>query len=275
MHVRHVWLALAMGAALALVAAGALQARSDPIVRSLDLKVPYPIQGQVSVLFMSDFHVHGPDMSPDRLRGIVLKLNALRPDLVILGGDYRSTVWLASSYSLKESIQPLGLLKAKYGVVAVLGNHDQPDSLAVRAELTRAGIQVVADEAKAIGPVSIGGIDRRVKYTARELQKLPGPRILVAHSPESLLRFGKKADLLLAGHTHCGQIVLPLLGQLSTGGKIPRSHACGFSKLHNVPLIVTAGLGTSKLPLRFGAHPDVWLISLSGSQEPAQAATRN
>jgi hypothetical protein len=70
---------------------------------------------------------------------------------------------------------------------------------------------------------------------------------------------------VLAGHTHCGQIVLPLIGPLETGSDYGRKYVCGVFRSGLKTLIVTAGLGTSHIPIRIGAPPDIWLISVEST----------
>lgn len=67
---------------------------------------------------------------------------------------------------------------------------------------------------------------------------------------------------MLAGHTHCGQVALPLIGPLSTMSRYGRRYACGVVREGARTLVVTAGLGTSGIPLRLGAVPDMWLVEI-------------
>ena len=89
---------------------------------------------------------------------------------------------------------------------------------------------------------------------------MPGARILLSHSPDPFPRVPGDVGLMLAGHTHCGQIRLPLIGAVSTMSDYGDRYACGLVRENAKVLIVSAGLGTSILPLRLGAPPDLWLI---------------
>jgi len=82
------------------------------------------------------------------------------------------------------------------------------------------------------------------------------------HRPDDFKWAPESIPLMLAGHTHCGQIVLPLIGPLETGSDFGRKYLCGIIRKGGRTLIVTAGVGTSHLPLRIGAPPDMWLISI-------------
>ncbi|MBO9621801.1 MAG: hypothetical protein J7500_03725 [Sphingomonas sp.] len=76
--------------------------------------------------------------------------------------------------------------------------------------------------------------------------------------PELPARFG----LVLAGHTHCGQIVLPLVGALASASRFGERYRCGIVREPGRITIVTSGLGASVLPLRYGAPPDWWMLTL-------------
>ena len=82
------------------------------------------------------------------------------------------------------------------------------------------------------------------------MRALPGARILLSHSPDPFPRLPRDVALMLAGHTHCGQVRLPLIGAVKTMSAYGQRYACGLIRENGRTLIVTAGLGTSGLPLR-------------------------
>ena len=94
------------------------------------------------------------------------------------------------------------------------------------------------------------------------MRRLPGARIILSHSPDPFPRLPGDVTLMLAGHTHCGQVRLPILGAVKTMSAYGQRYACGLIREHGRTLIVTAGLGTSGVPLRLGAVPDLWLVRL-------------
>ncbi|HEX6742219.1 MAG TPA: metallophosphoesterase [Sphingomicrobium sp.] len=244
-------------------------ATSDPIVRSATVTVD-GLAAPLRLVLLSDVHVAGPDMPPRRVRRIVAQINALHPDLVLLAGDFVSDKRVATRrYPAAAAIAPLAGLKARLGVVAVLGNHDHwRDAAAIRQALRSAGIAVLDNDADRIGPLTIGGVDD--PFTGNDdlgtviarMRFLPGPRILLSHSPDVFPRVPGDVALTLAGHTHCGQIRLPLIGALSTMSDYGDRYACGRVDENGRTLIVSAGVGTSLLPLRLGAAPDLWLVDL-------------
>jgi len=269
------WLvaALLLGAG-AIIAIGYRNAVSEPVVRRLVLAVPgYPTNAPpVRIALFSDVHVHGPDMPPRRVEHIVEEINALHPDIAVAAGDFTGNNWIGRDYSIDEAIAPLRGLKAKFGVFAVLGNNDcQAGAGAVSSVLERAGVHVLRNQASSAGPIAVGGMDGRLaamaasrRRTYSALERTPGVKILVAHRPDEFVFAPRSVSLVLAGHTHCGQIVLPLIGPLYTGSDFGRKYLCGVITNRSTVLVVTAGLGTSHMPLRIGAPPDIWLITIKG-----------
>jgi predicted MPP superfamily phosphohydrolase len=264
-------------AVVAIVTVGYRNAAADPLVRRLTVEVPdYPADTPpVRILLFSDLHVHGPDMPPARVERIVAQINALRPDIIVGAGDFVGNHLFGRDYSIADSVAPLGRLKARLGVVAVLGNNDyQAGGDTVAAYLERLGIDVLVNQAVAIGPIAFGGFDGRV-YPWRQLQvarkmtygtmaSKRGVKVLVSHRPDESATAPGFVSIVLAGHTHCGQIVLPLFGPVWTGSDYGRRYFCGVIREGSRIVVVTAGLGTSHIPLRIGAPPDMWLIEVRG-----------
>lgn len=263
------WLHLALGLFVLLVCLGAglgyREATQQPVVRTIRFSDPdWPAKSRsVRILLMSDLHVQGPDMSPGRLAEIILQANALRPDLVVLAGDFERKAWFGTrSYSAEEIVEPLRRIDAPLGVYAIFGNNDRSDRRELKAALKKISVTVLEDKAVQVGPIALAGLYVRPARTINRLLKLTGTRILVAHSPDIFADVPPDIPLTLAGHTHCGQILIPGLGALATGSRFGSRYLCGITNENDKALIVTAGLGTSNLPLRFGAPPDVWLITL-------------
>lgn len=252
---------------------GYWNATRDPIVREATLAVPglperdAPLQ----VLLLSDIHVAGPGMPPERLRRIVTKLNRLKPGLVLIAGDLVSKKRRAMHiYTAPEIVAPLAGFKARIGVVAALGNHDHwYGSAPLEAKLSRHGIEVLRNRAIERGLLVILDVDddytshNDVPATFAQIAGLSDkPQILLTHSPDIVPDLPKRVAAVFAGHTHCGQIVLPLYGPISYLSRYGDRFACGAIDDAGQRIFVGAGLGTSIIPLRFGAVPDVWLVTL-------------
>jgi predicted MPP superfamily phosphohydrolase len=259
---------------LTALAAVASKAHHDtmepPVVRETQAALP-GLNAPMRVLLISDIHVSGPDMPPERLTQIVAGLNRLHPDMVLIAGDFLSDKLIATHhYPLGEAVAPLAGLRARLGTVAVLGNHDYyRNGEATKAALERLGIRVLVNEAARIGGLTVGGLGDLATHhghrdvTVNAMRHLGPPYLILAHEPDSFINLPADIPLMLAGHTHCGQIALPLIGPLATGSEYGQRYVCGIVKEHGATLIVTAGLGTSDLPFRLGVHGDVWLVTLT------------
>lgn len=247
-------------------------ATSDPVVRRTTVPMPdWPASAAaVRLILLTDVHVAGPDMPPSRLARIVEQVNRLKPDLVVFGGDFVSDKLLATKpYPAAEGLAPLAGLRSRYGSYAVLGNHDHwRDAAEVTSALREADVRVLDNEAVTVGPLRVGGVnDEYTKHadlprTVKAMRAGPGSRVLLSHGPDVTAKMPSDISLILSGHTHCGQIRLPFVGALTYESNYGARYGCGFVREGPRRLFVSAGLGTSVLPLRLGAKPDMWLVTL-------------
>ncbi len=266
------WLLLAAGLITAFIY---WQATADPVVRRLTITVPdWPATAPpMRLVLMSDLHVAGPETPPARLARVVEQVNALHPDLVLIAGDFVTEKRTAATlYGADAAIAPLAALRPQIGTLAVLGNHDHwLDSRAVHAALAKARITVLDNRAVRVGPLALGGVDddsthrADVVGTVAALGQRGGYAILLSHSPDIFPAVPDSVPLVLAGHTHCGQIVLLLYGPLATASRHGTRFFCGVMREGGKQLVVTAGIGTSILPFRLGAPADLWVIELRGN----------
>lgn len=251
---------------------GFSNACADPAVRRASFALPNWPAGAppVQVALLSDIHVGTLAMDADRLTRIVGQVNALKPDIVLIAGDFIFGHDPAGAAKLGEAmVLPLSKLRAPFGVVAVPGNHDHWTGIAtVREQLRRAGVTVIENQAIQRGPLAIGGVDddfsrhADLSATLAAVRRLPGARVLLTHSPDIAPSLPGDMPLLLAGHTHCGQAVLPLIGPVSDVTRYGARYRCGLRVERGRAVVVTAGLGTSGPPVRVGAPPDLWLLTL-------------
>ncbi len=247
---------------------GYRNARADPVVRRVTMALPDWPAGKppITIALMSDIHMESMAMDEGRLARIVGQVNALHPDLVVLAGDFIEGRGVGEAdRAIPLLARPLSQLKAPLGVVAVLGNHDHwTDPAPIAAMLRRIGVVVLVNQGEGLGPLALGGLDDpathhdRIAPTQAALATLAGAGVMVAHSPDVAVKLSRRTTLLLAGHTHCGQVVLPLIGA-PVEVTNPR-YRCGIVRDPHRLTVVTAGLGTSNLPIRFGAPPDLWLV---------------
>ena len=267
-------LLLAAGLGVLLTGWMVREAMADPVVRTATITMPdWPADaGPIRIAFLSDVHVAGPDMPPSRLSKIVAQVNALKPDIVLFGGDFVSDKRVATeSYPGPVALAPLAKLRAPLGVHAVLGNHDHWRSAPeIIAALEAADVQLLDNSAATIGPLRLGGVDDAftgradVERTVRAMRLGAGAKLLLSHSPDVVPATPADVTLVLAGHTHCGQIRLPWLGAVAHMSNYGDRFGCGLIVEGRKHIIVSAGLGTSLLPIRLGAPPDVWLVTLQG-----------
>lgn len=271
--------------AAALLAIAWRQAHADAVVRRATIALAdWPAgAAPLTVALASDLHVGGGAMSPARLTRLVDQIAAERPDLAILAGDFIDGHEASTARAAAPLLtRALRRLRPPLGTVAVLGNHDQDsDPSRVAAALRDAGAVVLENAATRAGPLAIGGVGDaysghdRLGDTLRQLRQLAGAHLLVTHAPDIAPALPRDTPLLLAGHTHCGQTVLPLVGALWIPSRYGKRYRCGAIREGRHTIVVGAGLGTSLLPLRLGAPPDIWLLTLrGGTSRPATNAGR-
>jgi predicted MPP superfamily phosphohydrolase len=259
----------------------------------------WPAGLPLRIAALADFHIGGPTMGIGRIEEVVAATNALSPDLVVLLGDYPQNLVVPSRpVALRDFAARLTALKAPLGVYSVLGNHDWwDDEAAMRrrkgpTNVTRAleavGIPVLENQAVRIdhrgssfwlaglgdarafprggvslfdGSGSFDGVDDLPATLAQCEGDIPA--ILLAHEPDIFVHVPDRFALTLCGHTHGGQI---RIAGWSPG--IPSIYGNRFRYGHIVEdgrhLIVSGGLGCSRLPVRFGVPPEIVLVELGG-----------
>lgn len=270
------WLAIvAASVAVVLCAIGYRNARADPVLRRVAITLPdWPAGAPpVTVALASDVHLGGSAMDDARLARLLDRIAAARPDLALFAGDFISGHDPQTAVRVAPGLgAAFRRLRPRLGTIAVLGNHDHgTDPRRVAAALSAAGVTMLENRAVVRGPLAIGGVGDdytqhdRVVATAAQLRRLPGARLMLTHSPDIAPTLPRDVTLLLAGHTHCGQIMLPIRGAIAIPSRYGTRYRCGVIREGARTVIVTAGLGTSVVPLRFGAPPDVWLITLRGN----------
>jgi hypothetical protein len=222
--------------------------------------LPRALDG-VRVALLTDFHCSATVRPGDIARAVHLA-NAASPDLVVLGGDY---VTLADPAYVEQAGDLLAAARGRHGVYAVLGNHDDDRDMTVA--LRRRGIEVLRDErtslrlnGERLDLVGIRYWTRRAAQIEPLLDRGAPATILLAHDPR---RFADAValgiPLVLAGHTHGGQVVLPGLGALAAR-RFPV--VAGPASRGSTTLFVSRGIGTVYLPVRLNCPPEVSLLTL-------------
>jgi predicted MPP superfamily phosphohydrolase len=275
-----------LGAAAAVAARALWLEPSRLVVRRLTLRVPHwtPALDGLRVAAVADLHTGALHTGEGWVERIVERVNGERPDLVLLLGDYvdRRAV-LAQPVAPEAVAARLAAIEAPLGLLAVLGNHDWTEGgRRVAAALRGAGIPVLENEAVEAGRgVWVAGLADAAKRVARielALEPVPAgaPCILLSHNPDVFPRVPAGVSLTLAGHTHGAQLNLPLLRRAAVPSRFGTRYAGGLVDEGGRQMYVSRGLGTSGLPLRFRAPPEIAVIELcgDGASSSADAWTR-
>lgn len=269
-------------------------------VARYDLSPPqWPAGLKLRIAAIADLHACDPWMSLDHIEAIVERTNALKPDIVVMLGDYvaghRKVTRLIPD---AEWAAVLAGLKAPLGVHAVLGNHDWWEDKTVQREgqglpsagraLEAVGIPVYENDAKKLSKNGysfwLAGLGDQLAYMpARRFRPLKrigvddlgatlakitddAPVVLMAHEPDVARRVPSRVALQLSGHTHGGQVRMLGWSPISPSGQ---QLAYGHIKM-NCDVVVSGGLGCSIMPFRLGVPPEIVLVTL-GAARPAVA----
>ena len=241
----------------------------------LELTIPGWPPASLRIAFLSDLHAgsHAGDVA--RLGAIVAQAASYKPDLVLHGGDFVNMQPFGGGRLAPHVIAAiLAGLDAPLGRFAVLGNHDY---LYGAAEITQAlqdhGIVVLSDEKRVLrhagNAIELIGLPDAVDLRPAGRALLAGlaterPTIVLAHDPFWFAHVPAGPHLTLAGHTHGGQIRLPLIGAFTNASRAPLRWSLGHVVEDGRQLYVTAGIGTSGIPLRIGVLPEFAVIDVSG-----------
>jgi len=245
------------------------------VVRELELELPHwPARlAGLRAGVMSDLHAGVPHAGLGAIRRAVDELNGREPDVHLLLGDYldASQMW-RRDLAPEQVAGELARLHAPLGAVAVVGNHDWRNSGdRMWRALSAVGITVLEDHAVELhpagGPFWVAGLadlrHRRPDIGAA-LRAVPrdAPVIVLSHDPDMFPGVPNRVSLTLAGHTHGGQIAIPVLRRPMLPSYYGERYARGHIAEHGRHLVVTSGVGTSGLPVRLLAPPEVLVLTL-------------
>ena len=256
--------AISVGALAGVGAYGAVYERHhiDRITRDVLVRGLPPALDGVRIGMITDVH-HSASVPPDDVTRAVMLLKEAAPDIVVLGGDYVSFFDRDYIAPVAELLAPL--TTAPNGAFAVLGNHD--DEREMPAALQARGFNVLKDQRTSLTingeRLDLAGIrfwTRSAAEVAAVLKGTGGTTVLLAHDPRRLAEAASlDVQLVLSGHTHGGQVIVPGVGAVA-GRKFPV--LSGYAMRENTALFVSRGVGTVYVPIRVNCPPDVAVLTL-------------
>ncbi|MFL5758340.1 MAG: metallophosphoesterase [Thermomicrobiales bacterium] len=267
-----------IGSSLGAVAIGAVAAYKaryinpySPVLERISLPLPPGHEGLhgLTIGFLTDSHV-GPFFSHDDLTRATKLLASVKPDLILLGGDYISE----SPRFIGPTVEVLRELvhASSHGGLAVMGNHDLSVSEPKVTEAFKsAGIPILRNAAAPVAhngdTLWIAGVDESLLGTpdpARTFAQIPPGAACLAvwHEPSFAEQVAARgAFAQLSGHTHGGQIRLPAIGPVGLPAD-GRCHVIGFNTVAGMPVYTSRGVGVYRPPMRFRCPPEVTLVTL-------------
>lgn len=234
---------------------------------------PANLKGLRIVAF-SDLHAGSPYITLDKIHQIVETTNAAQPDLILLPGDFVIQGVLGGKFMEPEVMaSALKGLRARFGVFATLGNHDWwYNGPRVKKALENAGVTVLENDAAMIerngAAIWIAGIGDKWEGKpdiASALAKVDdsAPIIALTHNPDIFPSIPARVTLTIAGHTHGGQVALPIIGRPIVPSDFGERYVVGHIVEDSKHLFVTPGVGSSILPVRFRVPPEISLLTIN------------
>jgi len=220
----------------------------------------------IRAVLAGDFHIK--PYQENRLKYVIKKINAQNPDIVFLIGDYVNMHEDESSFPIAKIAERLAEIRPSNKVFTVLGNHDYyKDGRKIKKALSSHGITVLENQSRYVRVkdklVCVSGIEDLITgfpNVNKALRYSVSPTIFLTHQPDIFYKVPEKVNLILAGHTHGGQINFPFYGSVIVPSIYGTRFDKGFFNENGRKMIVTKGIGTSILPVRFCCFPEIVVI---------------
>lgn len=218
----------------------------------------------IKIAFLTDFHLKRNDYK--RLDKIINLTNEQKPDVVLLGGDFAKGQNIKNTMNPDLLAQKLKFLNAPtYGV---LGNHDWwSDGIGFFEAFKRNNIKILENSSmriilngKYVDIIGFADYTTRTVNMSKAFIKTNNPRIVISHNPDVYFDILNTVNLILAGHTHGGQVVLPFIKATIVPSKYGSSFANGLVEKTKNKMIISKGLGTSILPIRYNCKPEITIV---------------
>jgi predicted MPP superfamily phosphohydrolase len=227
------------------------------------------------VALIGDIHTGGRFINDDKLRKIVELTNQQNPDLIVILGDYMSpNSWHSRRVEPEVTAAAMKNLRAPLGVYAVLGNHDWwYNGGKVRRAFELNGIPILEDEVaeikwrdRSFWLAGLADLWTRPQHIDETIAKVPpgAPVIALTHNPDIFPDLPRTVPLLLAAHTHGGQIRFPLIGTPIVPSRFGPKYTAGHVYENGHHMFVTSGIGTSIMPVRFRVTPEIVILTVNG-----------
>jgi uncharacterized protein len=274
MRLRILWPLFFLAAAPLALDAFWMEPSSLRLART-DIPLDAPALKGLRIAVIADLHAGAPFIDAAKIDRVVAMTNAARPDLILLVGDYVIQEVIGGHHMpIEEIAAHLKPLHAPLGVYAVIGNHDRwEDATHITAVIRAAGIPVLENASIRIpllhGPLILVGVgDHRSDSTnaARAMKGVAADAqaLCFTHSPDAFPELPKSCALTIAGHTHGGQVWLPLLGRPAVPHEslYGQRYAIGTIRENGKTLFVSPGIGTSGLAVRFMVPPEISFLTI-------------
>ena len=230
----------------------------------------------LKIAVLSDLHIYYGTTNIRKLNRIVELTNEQKPDIIFLLGDYEAKTIAKTEQRQKDAVEALKLLYAPFGVISVLGNHDYYPEGTVKELLQKADIKVLENKNTYIyfsgQEIKVTGLKDLWHCQGLDPKEIIGttrkntPIIVLAHNPDSFPEVPQNTSLTLSGHTHGGEVYLPIFGAPMVPSKYAQRYRKGYIVENNKHLYVTSGIGTLS-GFRLFNPPEIVILTLQSQTQ--------